>query len=414
MNENESSKLSKSLQKILIIGGGVILVALIAAVYYVNAQKNANNQVAEPTLEPTSSLAVSTATPTVSTTATPVAKTKTYLAMGLNGNYSAVDVGTGEAKDFLPSGYAIVSQYNYPQFPSYVMLQKDRYLYSYNILSKEIKKLTIDQLKPDVGNPSNPTFSQSAVLAPSFSEKNKAYLEIRSINNPNELLGEVTEVKSYFYDFATNQISLVSDSKVPNGKSSSCFQYDSKYTRFFIWRCGEGIGNATPLTVYDYSAKTTKEIVAGDNLKVHGNINNGEFIAITYSDTGENGQLYIKSITRVKSDKDITKEVYTVSDSIKTQTADTAYSSLFIEGKNLLAMGGSKNVTLFSYNASKQLTSAKVLSEPDVYANFMFTDGDKLYYKSKDKIRVVNLDSKQVEKSFTSKAEEEVTLIALP
>lgn len=369
----------------------------------------AENKAAETTtLKTTSSTtsvtsAVTSSTPASEPTSTPAAKNKTYFAKGSNGKYSLIDVTTGGTKDFTPSGYSIVDQHNYSQFPSYLILEKEKQLYSYDIVTKEVKKININAF----------SLGQQPRLSPSISEKDKFYIEIETVES-NDFGPTVTKTKGYFLDAKTSQVGENNDTQIPNEIGSNCYQYDSKYTRFFDWRCGEGIGSATPLTVYDYTTKTSKEVVAGagDGLKLE--YNNGEFLVISYSGTDGRGGSYLSTIARVKSDKDMTKDIYTVSDEIKSQTADSAYSAMIIGGKNLLVMGGAKSILLIGYDSNKKLTSVKSLPEPNIYANSVFSDGEKLYYKSSDTIKVVNLDTKQVEKSFTYKADEEVTLVALP
>ncbi len=392
---------------VLVVFIGVLAIGGIK--YYVLSNQPANESAQLPT---TASSPVVRSSPTATVTATDptLGKNKTYFAKGSAGKYTLLDITTGESKDFTPTGYTIVNSLGYSQFPSYLVLIKEQQLYAYNALSKETKKINIDPLAA----------KQQAFPSPSLSEKDKLYIEIATIDDSNELGASITtESKGYFYDFTSSKLTEAQDSKIPSTKGgSTCYQYDSKYTRFFIWLCGEGIGNGTPLTVYDYVAKTTKEIATGNVPKyshLEYSSNNGEFLIMPDAGSDGAGGSYLGKIIRVKTDKNITQEVYTVSDKIKSQTAGSVYSAMFIDGKNLLAIGGSKSILLLGYDSSKQLVSADSISEPNLYANFMFSDSQKIYYKSTDKIKALNLDTKQVEKSFTvNKNDQEITLISLP
>lgn len=398
---NEDNKITVKRGPIIALGV-VLIILLIAGAYYIGTQKPEQTTV-QSTVTP---LAMVTASPDASPLASPAAKNKTYFGYSSGDKYSLVDVTNGSEKAFLPSGYTLVGVIQYVQYPDYLMLEKDKRIYGYNVATKEIKALDVAAL----------TSEESIVLTPSFSEKNKAYFEVVTYQKSDLGFGVAKSSRAYFYDFKTNQLTLAQDTNLPNSKGAICYDYDSQYTRFFTWSCGEGIGNATPLSVYDYTKKVTKEVVPadGDGLRLEHTLSNGEFLVITYDGGDGRGGSYMSKITRVKADKNITQEVYTVADSIKEQTADAGYALVFIPGKNVLAMGGAKSVSLLSYDTNKQLTSIKSFSEPNVYANFIFTDGEKLYYKTPDKIKVINLTTKEIEKAFSTKVEQEITLIALP
>jgi len=118
-------------------------------------------------------------------------------------------------------------------------------------------------------------------------------LVINEIKETNGFLGyEIINSRKYFLNAETNEIQSADSINLPGvSHFSGCFEYDSKYSRFFIWQCGEGIGSSIPLKVYDLNTKTQKEIVTfqdfGLNKEYIGLIavryNNGYFLVIPKS-----------------------------------------------------------------------------------------------------------------------------------
>jgi hypothetical protein len=109
------------------------------------------------------------------------------------------------------------------------------------------------------------------------------------------------------------------------------------------------------------------------------------------------------------------KETYIVSDTVKSQITEAYPHSISIsKEKHTIIIGGASYILLLRYDDNKQITQSTYIPEKEIYANFIFSYGGKLYYQAGDNIRVVNLDTWQVEKSIPSSRSEEITLISLP
>lgn len=333
---------------------------------------------------------------------------KIYFGKGGQGVYSLVDVSTGETKEFIPAGYEIVDQHSYQTYPEFLILKKENQLFSYSLLNKTLSELKLETLKD----------SEKVRLYSSISDKSKFYLVI---NDTKEIVGdmggyEIIGSRKYFFDGNSNQIQNADDVNLPGiSNFLTCYEYDSKYSRFFIWPCGEGIGSSVPLLVYDFLTKTQKELVAPQDFGlakdyiglVSAEYNNGYFLMIPKSKDK------FSKIIIINPTKEIVKEVYTVSDKVKSELDETySYSALLVKEKNTIVIGGNHFILLLRFDKSKEIINSKYLQDLEIYANFIFTDGENVYYQAgvQDKIRVVNLDAQQVERSISSEYSETVTL----
>lgn len=339
-------------------------------------------------------------------TAQPLQK-KIYFGIGKgeHGVYSLVDLLTGVTKEFIPSGYEIVAQHRYEAFSEFLILKKENQLFSYSLINKNLRKIDIELLKD----------SEVTVVFPSISDKSKFYLLINDTETIEAGLYhyKVIGSRKYFFDAYNNQIQ-----KAGNVKASGCYQYDSEHSRFFTWPCGEGIGASIPFKVYNYLTGEEKEVVGfqdfGLDEKGLGLIsvcyNNGYFLMIP-KNKGDFSKIIV-----IKPENEIVKKIYKVTEKVKSELRTNKvypYSALLVEAKRTIVIGGS-NFMLFLHfdNAKKEITNVKYLEEKEVYANFIFTDGEKLYYRSGDKIKIVNLSTQQVEKAIPFEGAEEITIFS--
>lgn len=336
---------------------------------------------------------------------------KIYFGKGWEGTYYLVDVLTGETKEFIPSGYEIVGQHSYQVYPEFLILKKDNQLFSYSLVNKTLNKIEVRTLKN----------SEMVGLSASISDNSKFYLVINDTKEvPYSMIGyEVIGSKKYFFDANNNQIQNADDIELPGVSDfSGCYEYDSKHSRFFVWPCGEGIGTSIPLLRYDLTNKTQKEIVTFQDFELSEDdiglvaveYNSGFFLTIPKSKNK-----FSKIIIIDPTKDEIIKETYIIPERVKSELNKTyPYSALLIKQKNIIAIGGDDFILLLRFNNNKEITGSIYLSDPEIYANFSFTDGEKIYYQSKNAIKVINLDSQQIEKTILSETNEEITLFSLP
>jgi len=395
------------------IGLGVLATAYIG--YFMFIKPNQNKiQTGTNTNQPSGviNLPTEVVVPTNQEKTTPTAEVKKdlrlYFGKKVDNQYSLVDVISGTSKELIPAGYTIVDQHSLPILPSYLILQKDGDLYSYGLDSQInnsiFGSMTDLKIKKDEG----------VSIHVSISEKDKFLIKIDRFKDEESpySMGNSTVIstRSYLFDASTNKLIQTS-----NYKFNGCFQYDSKYNRFFAWRCGEGIGNAIPLYTTDLEGNITQEIVSSQDFSlpkeqeemVNVAYNNGLFIMSEKNKLSNIVAVDSKYSTPVKT-------IYKLDDKVKSQLREVSTYSATIDNNNkTIAIGGDDYILLMKYDDSKVITEAKYLPDNEIYANFIFPYAGKLYYQSKEFLRTINLSNWTIEKSLPSKKVEEITLFLL-
>jgi len=358
------------------------------------------------------------------TTPQPEVKKELYFGLGLRGDevedqgYSLVNLANGEAQDFLPSKYIIIDQHKYPTLPEYLILSKDNSLYSYLVAEKTFTIIDIS-LKD----------SEITKVYPSISEKDKFYFEIfDTIKTVPGMHGDRKAVSrtEYFYDAKNNKLEMTAeDIGLPFNELffSGCYEYDSKYSRLFSWPCGEGIGNSIPLETYDLVKNESEEIVSLDEFSIKDNQKG--FVSVTYN----NGQFlmipknikHFFEIMVVRPTKEITKHKFTITEKVRTDIIadqknpqDPAptypYSAIFAPEQKTIVIGGQHEFSFLLYNNNNEIYDIKTVKEEKVYANFTFVHQGKIYYLVNKNIKVLDIATQQVEKSFPVDIIGEITL----
>jgi hypothetical protein len=289
-------------------------------------------------------------------------------------------------------------------FPTFLILQKDNDLYSYSVENKIVNSVfgSFNDLKLKKNE-------QVRVYA-SMTEKDKFIFRIDTLDlsQVSEFDGSspVLSTRTYSFDASTNK--LVS---IANGRFDGCAEYDSKNQRFFTWPCGEGIGSASPLSISDLNGNVKSQVITAkdfgmpnDDL-VHIKFKNGLFFAL-----GKNIKILVLNPAEINP----TKEIYTATAQVNSQISDLyAYSMGIDRSTNTLIIGGNSYILLLRFDTNKQITHSTYIPDKEIYANFIFPNTGKLYYQAKDNIRVVNLNSWQIEKSIPSSGNfSEITLFA--
>ena len=109
-----------------------------------------------------------------------------------------------------------------------------------------------------------------------------------------------------------------------------------------------------------------------------------------------------------------TKETYIVNEQVNSQITESyPYSFSIDRSRSTIIMGSNNFILLLRFDANNLITKSTYIPDNEIYANFIFMYKGKLYYQAKDNIRVVNLNTWQVEKSIPSPRSEEITLISL-
>lgn len=320
-------------------------------------------------------------------------------------SFVSVNVNTGDEKSLIPADYEIVDPHGYKVDPDFLILKKENQLYSFEINTGNIKKIEKGSLKD----------SEKVVLHPSISEKGKFYLVIntmKKVDPPSMYDAVPVSSREYFLDVNENKLVNANDISLTGvDMYSGCSEYDSEHERFFIWRCGEGIGSAVPLNVYDIKTKNQVEILSGkdfgeDNDYAKLEEYNGSFLAFLQ---GENNSLEI-----VVVDLDLNKESFVLSEDVRREISNSEdpygwgtrdgysiYSALLVKDKNTIVIGEAQDILLLRFDDNNIIVDHKFISEPKIYANFIFSHGDYLYYESNNQIKILNLNDWNVEKTIS-------------
>ena len=332
-----------------------------------------------------------------------------YFGQGYNGQYTLTDVQTGETQAFLPEGYTIENQYSYSQFPTFLILSKNNDLFSYNLQNKTLKSVKTDPsvqfLRSD----------EDVHLYPSITEKDKFFIHIHThdppaIDESGMGLPPVLSSRSYFFDATQHALA---QAPVLSDIDTMCAEYDSKNSRFFTWPCGEGIGTSLPLIAVSIDIGKHIEVISleefgltKDDVGAVGvHRSNGLFFA---TDKGGTPKVVV-----LNPDKEVSvKDTYIVSEQVRPQI-DYPYSVGISPEARTIIIGGSNNLLLMRFDENNNIFESKSLSDPEVYANFIFTYKGRMYYQGKDQLRVINLATWEVERSFSGNRGGEVTLFSL-
>lgn len=338
-----------------------------------------------------------------------------YFGKGSQEKYFLVNTQTGKINSFLPAGYRVINQWEYQMFPAFLILQKDNDLYSYNVENKFINSI----LGPYKGLKLKK--NEKARIYASITEKDKFIISINSLDlsKVSDLDGSspILSTRTYSFNATTNK--LVSLGNISFDARQEYAVYDSKNQRFFTWPGGEGIGSVGPLSISDLKGHVQSQVItaqdiglsSADDEIVRIQFNNGIFFAFNNSLSNNNGKIIVLDPKSVKP----AKEIYTSTEQVKSQvqmlSSISVYSMGIDKGTNTLIVGSNNDILLLRFNKNKQITQFKYIPDKGIYANFIFPNEGKLYYQAKDNIRVINLNSWQIEKSIPSSGQfSEITL----
>lgn len=307
-----------------------------------------------------------------------------------------INTSTGETKSFIPSGYTLQGYGStYQEFPIYLILRKDNGLYTYNLSTQSVHKISNLVLK---------STERVSVVDVSISEPDKFYFKIYNFkpNPDNAMYGEdVTGMRSYFYDATSNQINNADEVKLPE---DSAAVYDSQFSRFFIWHSAEPIKSSLPLKTYDIKTGRETEVVSMNDVGATageggfgGSIDyNDGYFMITDNPSNYSKMLLVRPTEKIeRSELNLNADVIN-----KLDFGD--YSKRYITERNMLFIGGAKEAVIIKFDKNGNTTSTVKLSHPSsVYINYPYTDGNFIYYQGEGQnIAVLNLKTLKFEKSL--------------
>lgn len=327
------------------------------------------------------------------------------VGVGQEGKYWLINSANGTRSEFLVEGYELLAQHEYQQFPTYLILRKGNELFSYQVSNKEIKKI------PDITLHAN----QAPNIDPSISQKSAFLIHIE-LFDPNEEIGmggpRPISTTSYVFDADTNVTSTLF---MPERVLNTCRKYDSVRNQFYVWACGEGIGNAGPLETVNMQGETIQTLAerTPSNPYPYNQVryNNGHFFVIDIEATGA-AKLTVIATDFTQPIKDVyatvknaTELEYKVTEAIR-----HPYGIDIDPQTSTIVVGNGQSMDLLRYNAQKEIIDVKEIADPEIYPNFVFTHQGRLYYQSTEGTRVVNLQTWNIEKTLPGMMSGEITL----
>ena len=310
----------------------------------------------------------------------------------------AINLQTGEITTLLPKEYEIINQHGYGDLPEYFIVQKEETLLAYNIRNKTFQPITI-----------NPVIKEKARawVYPSITEKNKFIIQINHGKPVDGMYDfEIKSIEEFTYDANTNTIQKIQATESAAGAYSTCKEYDSKNDKIYFWLCGEGIGSSAPLISFDLKTRkettlaSESELGITDDLFVHVWFNQGKFYL--QPESWFKDEKFGKIMVVETSGKTPIKTMYTFTgetfEKIKQlkETGVFPYSMMQVKEKNSFIIGMAAGVIVMKYDDQKRCTDITVTHEDAIYLNFLSTDGNAFYYKGRNSLKTVDLESTTV------------------
>ena len=312
---------------------------------------------------------------------------------------------SGGSSSFIPSGYKISNQHEYDPFSQYLILQKDSRLFSYSVRNNIINSMGLILENDEIVR-----------VRPSMTEPDKFFIEIYERREvPEGMFGYVViGTRSYTFNASANSVVKVGNVEVD--AYGVCYNYDSKNSRFFSWRCGEGMGSSTPLVIRSLNGDFQRDVLTSSDFGVDAvesigiatiEYNDGVFIAMKRQSLTEGDN---RIVVVDPSNYNPMKTSYALDSTIDIPV----YSMAMSKASNTFIIGGSDSIALLRYNDSTQsITDKEFIPDSGITANFIFTYNNKAYYQSPQAgvIRVGDLNTWQIEKSLTTHYGGAVTLL---
>ena len=408
--------LNRSLKIVIGVLIALLIVGFSLATFYILKNKTTPPS-GQATRQSDQNIPPTTATPTSASEENKITNKEVYIASsnGLD-EYWFTNTDSGKGQEFIPAGYKLIGEHNYDIFPDYFILQKDDDLFAFNVKDRSL----------------NSVFGKSPALKlkknelvdvnPSITEKNNFYIVINEYD-PNEEPSmdwpTTISTRSYVFDAVTNSLD-----STKNIDFESCYEYDSKISRFFTWPCGFYLDDSftsLPLSTKDLFGNNVGDVVSGQDYGIQDyqdyrtegsdfdttflSYNNGLFII---SENVNLSKITVIDPTLVEP----TKDVYTVDDgvvssAVKSELSDEGHlSSIAIDKANhTIVMGGHGFVLLLRFNDNKHIIESKVIPDDGAVGDYyIFFYNGKIFYQihngGHDTLRIINLISWQVEKSL--------------
>jgi hypothetical protein len=313
-----------------------------------------------------------------------------------------INLQNEERQNFIPEGYELVSYQHGTDFPEYLIFRKNNKLYRYTAKTHELDEMDIRAIAQD----------ERPYVNPSVSDTSEFLISIHKGRPVEGMIDfEIDSTQRFYYHADDNTSEEASDTYKVVENYTGCHEYDSKQRRIFIWTCGEGLGSVGPINMFSMESQEEKPYLTNKDLGLkeddifrvwfdHGGFSletgywGDKTTTTTFSFVGISGSK--PQITTFIFSDAFQKKI----DALGKVNLASPYSILWIKEKNILAIGFANGVYLATIDGKGNLTDAVKLNDDRSYVNYMYDLGNKLFYRTQDGIRVINLDEKKLEKTI--------------
>ncbi len=322
--------------------------------------------------------------------------TNTEIAFSRTDNpFGTLNIETGTYTEILTEDYELLAANSYTNNPPVLLFRKGTQLFNYDIVNKKLEKIEIDPIQE----------SEIIYASVSITDNTKFKISIFNTIESEGMYGyEVISSRYFFYDSISNKLEAIKNDAIEKLLSwnSGCSEYDSENNRIFYWPCGEGIGSAVPLLVYNIETDESQELISknqfGTEYGAKVRYKEGRFIIISRRYDNDKSS-YTPEIIVVEPKKNINILKYTF-DPTKI-FGSSIYGAMHIPEKDLFVIGGGQDITFLKYNSENKIYEMNKIDLGPAYVNFLFYDGTYIYITVKDHIYKIYPNNAKIIKEIT-------------
>lgn len=313
-----------------------------------------------------------------------------------------INLRNEERQNFIPEGYELVSYQHGTDFPEYLILQKDRKLYRYTATTHELDEMNVRALAQD----------ERANINPSVSDKKEFLITINKGRPVEGMIDfEIDSTERFYYHAADNTSEEASNTSKIVENYTGCHEYDSKLQRIFTWICGEGLGSVGPIMALDLKTQQESPFITNRDLGLKEDdmfrvwFDHGMFSLETgvWGDATRPTSFAFADITGIKPQI----ATFAFSEAFQQKINElgkinlsSPYSVFWIKDRNILAIGFGHGIYLATIGSQGDLEDVVKLNDDQSYVNYMYLLENKLYYRTQEGIRVIDLDEKKLKKTI--------------
>lgn len=337
---------------------------------------------------------------TVPETSTALASGSYFILSAEDGSKTALNLSTRDSR-VLPdlAGYSIRNTEDI--VPEYLIVEKDNQLFSFDVKQQKLNSAAII----GIGE------FELVNATSSISAKDKFLLEVYKYREDVYQSGMAWElsyddVDTYIYDAGQNKLSPIRDAEY-----GACHMLDSANNRYFVWSCGEGVGESLPLFTINLTSGERREIITSQAF--HTNVINARLLDSTYRLSYFNGYFVSTAFSKdaitgfavvdAKSpDASVRQYDFTpeAMNQFKALPISPTQRYLFNDRDGNIIVIDDNNLSLLR-STDGHISAANQISSQNIYPVPIYLNDKYLYFlnleSGQTQINIFNLESGQVE-----------------